>query len=78
MADVERVKDLIGCMTDALTSFEKDYSASELLSAQATLFVRTAEVIIDRASGAREGIIAIVQHMQLQLTDVPTDRLKIN
>jgi len=77
MADVERVKDMVACMGDALAAFKEDYSVSELLSAEASLFLTTARVAIERAPLAREGIVAIVQHMLLSLTDV-TDKQKVH
>jgi hypothetical protein len=78
MAQVEKVKELIGVLADALTAYPGEYSASELLSTFATMFLSTSRVIMDKAPEAREGIIGIVQHIQLQLVDVPTDKLKIN
>ena len=78
MADVERVKDLVQVVATAIEAYPEDYSASELLSTFATMFLSTSRVIIERAPEAREGIIGIVQHIQLQLVEVPTDKLKIN
>ena len=78
MADVERVKDLVGVVATALEAYPEDYSASELLSTFATMFLATARVILARAPEGAEGINAILQHIQLQLVDVPTDKLKIN
>ena len=67
--DVERVKDLAECMSEALAAFPKDFSVAELLSAEATLFTSTARVAIDKSPLCRDGIIAVVQHMLLVLMD---------
>jgi hypothetical protein len=78
MADVERVKDMVALMGGALAECHLDYTASEVLSAEATLFLTTARVIIERAPEAREGIIAMIQHMLLTLTETPIDKKLIN
>ncbi len=78
MADVERVKDLVQVVATAIEAYPEDYSASELLSTFATMFLATARVIKERVPEAQEGILNILQHIQLQLVEVPTDKLKIN
>lgn len=78
MADVQRVQDLVKAIATTLEAYPEDYSASELLSTFATMFLATARVIKEKAPDAQEGILHIVQHIQLQLVDVPTDKLKIN
>lgn len=78
MADVERVKDLVNVVATALEAYPEDYSASELLSTFATMFLATSRVILARAPEAVDGINGILQHIQLQLIEVPTDKKKIN
>ena len=78
MADVQRVKDLVNVVATALETYPDDYSASELLSTFATMFLATARVIKERVPEAQEGIMNILQHIQLQLVEVPTDKSKIN
>ena len=77
MADIEIVKDMIECMGDALAAFKKDYTVSELLSAEATLFLTTARVCIEKAPEARAGIEAMIQHMLLSIMDV-NDKTTVN
>jgi hypothetical protein len=78
MANVERVKDMVALMGDALAECNLDYTVSEVLSAEATLLLTTARVIIERAPEAREGVVAMIQHMLLTLTETPIDKKLIN
>ena len=78
MADVERVKDLVQVVARAIEVYPADYSASELLSTFATMFLATARVIKAKAPEAQEGIMNILQHIQLQLLDVPLDKMKVH
>ena len=41
MTDVERVKDLVQVVATAVEAYPEDYSASELLSTFATMFLAT-------------------------------------
>ena len=78
MADVERVKDLVQVVATAIEAYPEDYSASELLSTFATMFLATARVIKAKAPEAQEGIMNILQHIELQLLDVPLDKMKVH
>ena len=78
MADVERVKDLVQVVATAIEAYPADYSASELLSTFATMFLATARVIKERVPEAQEGILNILQHIELQLLDVPLDKMKVH
>jgi hypothetical protein len=78
MADVERVKDMVALMGDALATYEADYTVSEVLSAEATLLLTTARVVVEKVPEAREGVVAMVQHLLLSLTEVPLDKKLIN
>ena len=78
MADVERVKDLVQVVATAIEAYPEDYSASELLSTFATMFLATARVIKAKAPEAQEGIMNILQHIELQLIDVPLDKMKVH
>ena len=78
MADVQRVKDLVNVVATALEAYPDDYSAFELLSTFATMFLATARVILARAPEGAEGINAILQHIQLQLIEVPIDKKKVH
>lgn len=71
MSDIERVKDLVGAMTDALLA-QSDYTTSELISACATLFSSVARTIMEKSPESTDGILAIIQHMQFSLTPVTT------
>ena len=77
MADVERVKDLVQVVATAIEAYPADYSASELLSTFATMFLSTARVILTNVPEAHSGINAILQHIQLQIMPIPTDPKKI-
>ena len=78
MAEVQRVKELVNVMATALKAYPEDYSASELLSAFATMFLSTARVILTNVPEAHSGINAILQHIQLQIMPIPTDPKKIH
>ena len=78
MADVQRVKDLVNVVATALETYPDDYSASELLSTFATMFLATARIIKAKAPEAQEGIMNILQHIELQLLDVPLDKMKVH
>ena len=78
MAEVQRVKELVKVMATALETYPEDYSASELLSTFATMFLSTARVILTNVPEAHSGINAILQHIQLQIMPIPTDPKKIH
>lgn len=78
MAEAQRVKDLVNVVAIALESYPEDYSASELLSTFATMFLATSRVILARAPEAQSGIEAILQHIQLQILPVTTDPKKVH
>lgn len=76
--NVGRVKDLVQCMGDAIAAFPEDFSVTELLSAEATLFTASAQAVIDRAPEARAACEALVQHMLLSLLEVPLNKKLLN